>query len=73
MNLLRLVIFSVGAMLMVGGYAVSQMRFFSGTTADYIQRLDESPVPFLSLGLLVVAVVLGFVPAPVDGEPEAAG
>ncbi len=62
MKLARLLVFSVGTLLMAVGYAVSQMRFFSGTTGEYIAQLDASPVPMLSLVLLVAAVILALVP-----------
>lgn len=69
MNLLRLLVFSGGGLLLVGGYATSQFLYWqaqkSGDAtklADYSQKLDGSAVPWLSLAILVLAIALAFVP-----------
>jgi hypothetical protein len=62
MKIFRLIIALIGTLLLVGGYFASQSAFFGATTAQYVQKLDDSPVPLLALGLLVSAVVLGFIP-----------
>jgi len=67
MKSLRSLLALVATVLMVGGYAASQMAFFQGTTANYIQQLDGSAVPWLALVLLIGIVVLGCLP---EGDDE---
>jgi hypothetical protein len=63
MALVRTAVALITLVLLTGGYAASQLAFMNGTTAQYIAALDASPVPMLSLALLVTMVVLAFVPA----------
>lgn len=63
MHLIRVALVLVSALLVGGGYAVSQAAFFGGTTGSYIRALDASPVPILSLILLLAAVILSLLPA----------
>lgn len=62
MKMLRLLVLGVTTFLCVGGYLASQYSFFQGTTGQYIKSLDSSPVPLLSLLLLIGLVVLAFLP-----------
>ena len=68
MAIARLVVIGVSTLLLGAGYLVSQASYFSGTTQAYIEGLDASPVPLISLILLVCTVVLAFVPE--KGEEE---
>lgn len=68
MNLARLCVAAAGILLAGGGYFASQAAFFGGTTAQYTQSLDASPLPILSLVLLLAAIALAFVP---DKEDKA--
>lgn len=58
----RLAVTICAAVLLAGGYVASQWAFFMGDPAAYVQRLDESPVPMISLAILIAAIVLCFVP-----------
>lgn len=71
MKLVRLLVVTIGLLLMTVGYAISQQRFFQGATKEYIDRLDGSPVPMLSLVLLLAAVALAFVPAKPEEDENA--
>ncbi len=62
MKLARLAVLGVTALLCAGGYLFSQYSFFQGTTGRYSAALDSSPVPLLSLLLLVGLVILAFLP-----------
>lgn len=62
MKLARIVVFMLSLLLMAGGYLVSIARFFDGSTKEYIENLDSSPVPMISLVLLLIAIILSFVP-----------
>ncbi len=68
MNLLRLATALVGVALLGGGYLMSLGHFFGGTTAQYTQNLDSSPLRWLCLALLVLAVVLAFLPDKDEAE-----
>lgn len=70
MELIRLVVASVAGLLLTGGYLASVSAFFSGTTENYSQRIDQSPVPILALVLLLATVVLMFVPDRSGQEAE---
>jgi preprotein translocase subunit SecG len=61
MAFVRTAVALITLVLLTGGYAASQLAFFNGSTAQYIAALDASPVPMLSLGLLVTLVILAFV------------
>jgi hypothetical protein len=63
MRLARVALVLVAALLVGGGYAVSQAAFFGQTTEQYIRALDQSPVPILALLILAAAVVLAFLPS----------
>jgi hypothetical protein len=61
MELTRLAVLAISGLLMAGGYFASINAYFSGTTQDYILRLDSSPIPMISLlmlGLLFLLAVL---------------
>ncbi len=66
MKLARRAALVVTLLLCAGGYLFSQYSFFSGTTDRYIKALDESPVPLLSLCLLILLAFLAFVPEKED-------
>jgi len=73
--ILRLTLSLILTGLLIGGYAVSQIRYAdyreSGDPAgmiDYLAKLDASPVPWLSLLLVVGIVLLAFVPDQTDSE-----
>ncbi|MCU0315324.1 MAG: hypothetical protein MUC92_01895 [Fimbriimonadaceae bacterium] len=70
MKLIRLVIGLVGTVLMAGGYFASQVAYHSGTAPRYIEAVDSSPIPMLSLGLLAAVVVLAFFKEPEDRQEE---
>lgn len=58
----RLAVLGVTSLLCFGGYFASQYSFFQGTTGQYVKALDSSPVPMLSLLLLIGLVILAFLP-----------
>lgn len=62
MRLIRILAGLVGLLLMGAGYLFSLIAFFEGKTADYTARLDASPIPTISLILLLLAVVLSALP-----------
>lgn len=76
MKLARWCVIAMSLLLIGGGYLASQSAFFGGTTAEYIKALDTSPVPMLSLVLLIAVVVLAFLkkdtltPSSTDGGTE---
>lgn len=62
MKLARKAVLAVTLLLCGGGYFFSQYSFFSGTTDQYVKALDKSPVPLLSLALLLILTLLAFIP-----------
>jgi hypothetical protein len=66
MKLVRGATLAVTLLLCGGGYLFSQYCFFTGATGRYSAALDSSPVPLLSLVLVLVLAVLAFLP----GEEE---
>jgi hypothetical protein len=62
MKMIRLAVLGITLLLCLGGYLASQYSFFQGTTGAYIKALDSSPVPILSLVLLIALVILAFLP-----------
>ncbi|MBS1706685.1 MAG: hypothetical protein JST40_12495 [Armatimonadetes bacterium] len=58
MNLARLLVAIAVLILVVGGYIASQFAVWSGTTAQYAQRIDTEPVKMLALVLFVGIVAL---------------
>lgn len=77
MAFVRTAVALITLVLLAGGYAASQLAFFNASTAQYIAALDASPVPMLSLGLLVTLVILAFVkdetPLPADSDQSEQG
>jgi hypothetical protein len=67
MKLARLIVATCAFLLLAGGYFASQSAFFSGTTKQYIEKLDKGPVAVLALVLLSAAVILAFIP---DSEAD---
>ena len=67
MKTARVAVSVVGALLIGGGYFVSQYQYFFGDTGSYVRALDKSTVPVLSLALLILAVGFAFLP---DKEPQ---
>lgn len=61
MKTARVAVSIVGALLIGGGYFVSQYQYFLGDPASYARSLDKSSVPLLSLALLALAVSFAFV------------
>ncbi len=68
MKLARTLVGWVGALLMAGGYFASVAAALGGDTTAYSRALDSSAVPLLSLGLLLAAVCLAFLPARQEGD-----
>ena len=52
---------AVVAVCVIGGLA-SLQAFLTGTTADYIARLDASPLPILALVLTAACIALALIP-----------
>lgn len=70
MSLLRNVLAIVLGLFAVIGFGASLLVREGGNPAEYVTKLDQSPVPMLSLGLLAAAFVLAFIP-PGGEESEA--
>ncbi len=69
MSLIRWVL-SIAVVLLLGaGYAASVAAALSGQTADYAQRVDQSPIRNLALLVLLASVALAFVKAPKADKP----
>jgi hypothetical protein len=60
MSLLRTLLLGVALLLLGGGYLASLNAYFQGNALQYTQALDQSSVPYLSLGLLIAVVALAF-------------
>ena len=67
MSKVRLVLAAVTLVILTGGFVASQIVYKYGEPSTYSRALDASPVVFLSLGLLVAAIIFAFVPT---GESE---
>jgi hypothetical protein len=63
MKFLRLVVLALSVFLMAGGYLMSVYAYFFGDPTAYVRALDASPVPGLSLALLLALAGLAFVPS----------
>ena len=71
MSLLRTLLLGVALLLLGGGYLASLNAYFQGTAPQYTQNLDQSSVPYLSLGLLIAVIAFAFTrPEPDAGQPE---
>ena len=70
MKLARWVLSVVAALLLSGGFLASQWFAYQGRASEYAARVDQPSMVYLSLLLLVAALVLGFLP---DREGEDAG
>jgi succinate dehydrogenase hydrophobic anchor subunit len=70
MKTLRLGLFAVSAILLVGGYLASTAFVLRGQAADWARRIDQPPVKWLALVLCVAAVVFGFLKDADDGEEQ---
>lgn len=72
MKTLRTAVACITLLLLVGGYFVSQFSYLQGLEAAtaYAQRVDSPPVKAVSLFLLFLVVVLGFLPdKELENEP----
>lgn len=52
----------VTGFLLTAGYLASVMAYFNQNAAAYCQRISESPVPMLSMVLMVAIIFLALVP-----------
>ncbi|MFM9874680.1 MAG: hypothetical protein ACKVQS_14585 [Fimbriimonadaceae bacterium] len=60
--MIRLVVAGVTGVLLAGGYLASVAAYFNQDAAGYADRISASPVPMLSLGLLVAVVIFALLP-----------
>ncbi|CAN5586664.1 hypothetical protein BH11ARM2_BH11ARM2_03950 [soil metagenome] len=58
----------VALALLGGGYLGAMVMALTGRAAEWAEKMDQPPIRFLALFLLVAAVVCAFVP---DREAEA--
>lgn len=68
MRTLRLFLSGTSVVLLVAGYCASQVVALDGTAQEYAQRVDQAPIRYLALVLLIAACVLSLVPD--RGEPR---
>ncbi|MBL8086719.1 MAG: hypothetical protein JNM85_01455 [Chthonomonas sp.] len=61
MKIFRLVLGTLAAVLLVGGYAGSQVAVWTGTQAEWTRRMDSAPMPLLSALLVLGAMVAAFI------------
>lgn len=62
MRLLRLATGWVAVLILGVGYFASQAAYHQGRWAEHTRKIDESPLRWLSLVLLLALVALAFVP-----------
>ena len=62
MRMTRAAVAGALTVLMGGGYFASQAAFFQGNTKAYKDAVDNSPIPWISLLLLIAVIVLAFIP-----------
>ncbi|MCW5937823.1 MAG: hypothetical protein KIT11_11020 [Fimbriimonadaceae bacterium] len=68
MSSVRSVAALVGFVLLGGGWLASAYAFFFGDVAAYSRAVEDSAIPLLATGLLLVAVVLGFTRSEQGGD-----
>lgn len=68
MKTIRLALICAFAILLMGGYAASQLAYFSGSVADYYQKVDSPSIRMLALILLVASIVVSLLKEPKDPE-----
>jgi len=61
MKNLRMLLSIVVIAFLCLGYAASQMAAFNGTATEFASKIDQPPVQWLALFLLVVSIVLAFI------------
>lgn len=66
MTRIRTSLAALSVALLMAGYFGSQFLQANGGATSYVQALDRSSVPYLSLGLLVAAVGFAFLPVKED-------
>jgi len=64
MRTARFVVVVVLTVLVVGGYAASQVAYFNGTATEYAAKVDTPSIRILSLLLLLVSIAMAFVREP---------
>lgn len=67
MKSLRLALSAFLVLGLVAGYLASQYAYFTGTTAQYTEKIDQPPVRMLALLFFIAAIALAFVK---DKEPS---
>jgi hypothetical protein len=76
MKTLRFAVSAVALVLLAAGYAASQLAYFDqsegpGVKAyEYALKVDQGPVVYGALGLLVLALVLAVVPHGAETEEQ---
>lgn len=68
MTTLRTALTVAALCLLGGGYAASQLAFFNGRTGEYARSVDTPALKWLSLFLLISAVLLAFFPEREDSR-----
>jgi uncharacterized membrane protein YdjX (TVP38/TMEM64 family) len=64
---IRSLISCIVVLLLVLGYGASQFAAFSGSAPEYAAKVDQAPIQWLALLILIVSVVFAFIP---DKEAE---
>lgn len=67
MKTLRTALSAITILLLLAGYVASQLAALNGTASDYAERVDQAPIRYAALALLIAAIVLAFVR---EREPE---
>lgn len=62
MNTIRAAVASLGALLLLGGYAASQWAVFRGEQVEYAARIDQPATQNAALALFLLALGLSFWP-----------
>jgi hypothetical protein len=61
MKLARLTVSLAAILLLGGGYVASQVAVLNGQSAEYALKVDQAPIRFLALVILLAAIALAFV------------
>ena len=62
MKLVRLMLGLAATALLLGGYIASQFAALNGQAAEYATKVDQAPIRYLALALLIGSIALAFLP-----------
>ena len=72
MKLLRTIVFALGILMVVGGYAASQFFWWTGRAENWHRAIDRPEIAMLASVVLIGCFLSSFIPDDKESQTESA-